>query len=118
MGATQHSRTPGGSGYVLQMPKKRPSRGAGGRYDEVEIGRRIDRLRRDRGVEVKTICSALGLEKWDWSRKVRHKGSSFSIEEVARVADYLSAPYGWPFVPEEVGRMIETHLGAGSHDRG
>lgn len=83
---------------------------AGGRFDEREISARVEKLRRDRGVEVKEICAAVGLEKWDWSRKVRLDRSSFSIQELGLIADYLDAPTGWPFVALEVGMLLDRLL--------
>jgi hypothetical protein len=109
--------TQGGSGgprrpYTPPVPSKTKVSGSG-RYDEKEIAARVDKLRKARGVEVKVICAAIGLEKWDWSRKVRLDRSSFSIEELSRIADYLSAPPGWPFLPAELGEVLERVLRRG-----
>lgn len=88
------------------MPPKKTSSG-GGRYDEREIAARVEALRRARGVEIKRICADLGMEKWDWSRKVRLDRSSFTIEELGKIAELLKAPMGWPFIPIEVGEILE-----------
>jgi hypothetical protein len=101
------------SGYVPRVPGKRSKPSDGGRYDEREIAARVEKLRKGRKVEVKTICAAVGLEKWDWSRRVRLDRSSFTIPELSAIADYLHAPIGWPFIAEETGYLIERILGEG-----
>lgn len=71
-----------------------------------EIGARIDRRRRQLRREVKEVCAEMGLQRWDWSRKVRTDGSFFTIEECGFLADLFDAPVGWPFVAEEVGEAL------------
>ncbi len=80
-----------------------------GRYDPREIAARIDKRRRQRGLSVRAMCETVGLQRWDWSRKVRLDGSSFTLDEIGRIADVLEAPPGWPFLPEEIGEMVR-HL--------
>jgi hypothetical protein len=104
MKPTRSGAGAGGGDYSPRVPAKK---GRGGRFDEREIAARVEKLRRDRGVEVKAICAAIGLEKWDWSRKVRLDRSSFSIAELGLIADYLDAPTGWPFVATEVGQLLD-----------
>ena len=78
-----------------------------GRYDERLIAARVDARRRAMNVEVKQMCAELGIEKWDWSRKIRGDRSSFSISELSKIADLLQAPTGWPFVDEQIGQILE-----------
>jgi hypothetical protein len=80
---------------------------ATGRYDERLIAARVEARRRAKRVEVKAMCADLGIEKWDWSRKVRLDNSSFSIAELSRIAEILDAPPGWPFLDESLGLLIE-----------
>ena len=72
-----------------------------GRYDPREIGARIDKRRRQLGMTVREVCEPLGMHRWDWSRKVRCRGSHFTLEECGALADMMRAPPGWPFLPEE-----------------
>jgi hypothetical protein len=109
MSPTRGPTRPPGDGYSPRVPAKK-GRSPGGRFDEREISARVEKLRRDRGVEVKEICAAIGLEKWDWSRKVRLDRSTFSIRELGLIADYLDAPTGWPFVAPEVGQLLDRLL--------
>jgi hypothetical protein len=80
--------------------KKKRAPDTVGRYDLREITARVDKLRRQRSVPAKVIYADLGMDRWDWSRKVRQAGSSFTIEELGRIADLLDAPAGWPFIPD------------------
>jgi hypothetical protein len=80
---------------------------ATGRFDERLIAARVEARRRAKGIEVKAICAEIGMEKWDWSRKVRLDNSSFSIAELSKIAEILDAPPGWPFLDESLGMMIE-----------
>lgn len=72
-----------------------------GRYDLREIGARVDKRRRKLKIPVKVAAAAIGVEKWDWSRKIRAVGSQVYITECGVLADLFDAPLGWPFVPEE-----------------
>lgn len=106
-GTTRGTRPDRERDYSPAVPGRKKSPAAGGRYDEREIAARVEALRRARGVEVKAICAHLGMEKWDWSRKVRLDRSSFTIDELGRIADFLAAPVGWPFVPTELGEILD-----------
>lgn len=90
---------------AMAEPKKRDL--PAGRYDIREIAVRIEKRRVARNVEVKEICAAIGMEKWDWSRKVRLDRSEFYLGEIGRIADFLDGPLGWPMIPEEVGALLE-----------
>ena len=94
--------------YTRAMsPGRKADRGSGGRYDEREIAARVDKRRKARGVEIKALCAELGIEKWDWSRKIRLDRSAFTIAELGKLADILEAPTGWPFIAEEVGMILD-----------
>lgn len=91
--------------YALTVGGKR-KRHLPGRYDMREIGARVDKRRRQLGREVKDVCAEMGIKKWDWSRKVRADGSSFTVEECGFLADLFEAPPGWPFISEDLGEAI------------
>lgn len=76
-----------------------------------EINARIERRRAERGVTVKALCDAIGIEHYDYSRKIRLKGSSWTILEISRIADHLDAPTGWPFLTDELAEMVDRALG-------
>ena len=94
-------------GYTPAMSGRRKKTVSTGRYDERLIAARVDARRRAMNVEVKQMCAELGIEKWDWSRKIRGDRSSFSISELSKIADLLQAPTGWPFVDEQIGQILE-----------
>jgi len=71
------------------------------RYDEREIGRRIEARRRARGVPVAALCEVCGFDKSSWSRKTRVDRSSFTFQEISLIAEALCAPRGWPFIEDE-----------------
>lgn len=86
----------------------------GTRYDMREICARVERRRRERKLEAKQAAGILGLKKWDWSRKVNNKGSTFTLAELAILADALEAPTGWPFVDERLGHALDQLIGSGA----
>jgi hypothetical protein len=90
-----------------KKPRRRRIFVPGGRYSPFDIGRRVENRRRDLGVTVAELCAVLDFDKADWSRKWRCSGSSFTIAEVSVIADYLKAPVGWPFIPEEMAELLE-----------
>jgi hypothetical protein len=94
---------------LMGGPKKREH---GGRYDMREIAARVDRRRKQRGVTAKELYVDLGLERWDWSKKIRNAGSSFTVEELGRIADLLDAPPGWPFLSDDFwnAREVPAHV--------
>lgn len=55
-------------------------------------------LRKKRGLSIRECCAALGIKKWDYSRKVRLDTSRFTVEELGLLADLFEAPPGWSFV--------------------
>ena len=104
--------------YTRAMsPGRKRDRGSGGRYDEREIAARVEKRRKAKRMEVKALCAELGIEKWDWSRKVRLDRSAFTIAELGKIADILEAPPGWPFVAEEVGELLERVRPPNNRDR-
>lgn len=107
MRATRETPADIGVGYTPPMTGRRKKGTGSGRYDERLIAARVEARRRVRRVEVKQICAELGMEKWDWSRKVRNDRSSFSIAELSRIAELLEGPTGWPFVDEQIGELLD-----------
>lgn len=68
------------------------------RYDHAVIGLRVEAARVRCEVQVKDLCSAVGLPLPSWYKKTRCAGSTFTLDELGRIADALHAPAGWPFV--------------------
>lgn len=96
---------------VSARRKTRPR--GGGRYDLHLISARITQRRKQLGIEAKEIYAAMGLEKWDWSRKLRLDGSSFTIEELGKIAEilYPEGGTGWPFIDAALSEFLDRHLG-------
>ena len=93
------------------MPRS-SSRAPAGRYDPREIALRIERMRVEARVLAKEAAGACGLTEPQWSKKMTHKGSSFSIPELGRIADYFSRVTGkrltgWPFVDATVSELLD-----------
>lgn len=83
---------------------------AGVRYDLKVITSRIKHRMEAQGVPVKVMCDVLGIERWDWSRKVNITDSSFNYREISLIADRLDAPVGWPFIDEALSELFEAYL--------
>jgi hypothetical protein len=54
-----------------------------------------------------------GIGRAAWSKKVRLEDSSFTNEELGRIADFFASVtgrelVGWPFVDEAVSRRFES----------
>lgn len=54
-----------------------------------------------------------GIPRSSWSKKVRLEESSFTNEELGRVADFFASVtgrrlVGWPFVDEAVSEMLDA----------
>jgi hypothetical protein len=71
------------------------------------IGKRLDDLRRDRGLEAKALYDDMNWHKSEYSRK--HRGQTpISDEEIARLVRLLRAPKGWPYISVEEGLLVEA----------
>jgi hypothetical protein len=80
---------------------------SGGRYDVREITRRVLRRMAERKVAPKEMYTHLGWDPSTWSIKTKMERSQFSITDFGRIADYLDAPSGWPFISDEQASQIE-----------
>jgi hypothetical protein len=65
--------------------------------------------RRGRGSR-KEVALAIGLTEQAFSHKMRMVYTSLDIEEIGRIATYLDAPTGWPWVPWSEGERIDAAL--------
>jgi hypothetical protein len=75
-----------------------------------EIGRRVDVLRGERGLEAKELYTDMGWDKSAYSRK--HRGQAkIEDDEVIMLRRLLSAPYPWPYVTLEQAHLLNA-LGA------
>ena len=66
------------------------------------------------GMTASAVAAAVKLTPADWSKKVRLVQSSFTNEELGRIADFFSQVtgrplLGWPFVDETVSALLESH---------
>lgn len=94
-------------GSLLRVPPRSKAPRFGGRYDIRELTIRVVRLMAKRGVTAKQAYSHLGIDKSTWSIKVNLSGTSgFTLWEFGELADFLEAPVGWPFIPEELGELL------------
>jgi hypothetical protein len=78
------------------------------------IGRRIDDLRAERQIEAKELYGHMAWDKSEYSRKIRGL-TAIKPGEAEKVALYLKAPKGWPYVSAEEGVLIEA-LGPFAND--
>lgn len=79
----------------------------GERFSKKVIGRRIDDLRAEREMEAKELYGHMGWDKSEYSRKIRGI-TAIKPGEAEKIAEYLKAPKGWPYVSSEEGQIIEA----------
>jgi transcriptional regulator with XRE-family HTH domain len=68
------------------------------RYSDEAVTERIEKARKKLGITNKEVAERVGIPLDRWSRKMRGAGNSFTLAEIAAVADALESPAGWPFV--------------------
>lgn len=78
----------------------------GERFSKKVIGRRIDDLRAERGMEAKELYGHMSWDKSEYSRKIRGL-TTVTPGEAEKIAAFLRAPRGWPYVSHEEGQIIE-----------
>lgn len=69
------------------------------------LGKRMDDLRRDREMDVKTVCTEMGWHKSEYSRKYRGE-TPLMDHEVVRLRRLLRATSPWPYVSIEEGLLL------------
>jgi transcriptional regulator with XRE-family HTH domain len=77
------------------------------RYSDEAVAERIDRARKQLGLTNKELAGKVGILEASWSRKMRGQGNTFTLTEIAAVADALEAPAGWPFVDWEYAEAMQ-----------
>lgn len=77
------------------------------RYPYEDICRRVVEAMRATGRPAKAVYTELGFGPFLWSKKIRGAGSTFSIGELGQIAEYFSAPRGWPFVDWDAASATE-----------
>lgn len=92
------------------MPRQKV--GKPGRYDYRVIVLRIERMRIECGLMAKQIAADVGLSEAAWSKKMSMNQSSFSLDELGRVAEAFAKASGkpltgWPFVDPDVSRRFD-----------
>ena len=60
------------------------------------------------------VAEAIGIARTAYSKKCRLEASSFTNEELGRLADFFSKQtgrllIGWPFVDETMSALLESH---------
>jgi len=91
----------------------RPSPVVSDRYAMDEIRERIERMRTAVGVTDPKIYRAIKMGQTAWNRKMAAgKPSTFSVVELAAIADYFSHKVGkpltgWPFVDAEAAALLD-----------
>jgi hypothetical protein len=93
------------------VPQHGPAKA--GRYDAALIARRVELMRVACKVTASAAAAAVGLSPPAWSKKVRLEDSSFTNEELGRIADHFAALtgrrlVGWPFVDEAVSALLDA----------
>jgi transcriptional regulator with XRE-family HTH domain len=100
------------------MPTKR-RRSTAGRYSLDRCIIEIAAMRDARGMQDKEIAHACGISPPQFSHKMANASrSSFSVEELGRIADYFAQETGrllpgWPFVSERECALVERALRPG-----
>ena len=87
---------------------------------KIEIGRRLKRLREDRGLTQKEFASEIkGGMDYTYIGKIERGEQLPSLKVLLKVCEAFSVPIGYFFQDEEAAAMIELCLyGLGSHVRG
>ncbi len=92
------------------MPQHGPAKA--GRYDAALIARRVELMRVACKVTAMAAAEGSGIPRASWSKKMRLDDSSFTNEELGRIADYFATLtgrrlIGWPFVDEAISGLLE-----------
>lgn len=71
------------------------------------VGRRMDALRDDRGLDAKQLYIEMGWEKSAYSRK--HRGlTKIEDDEIVLLQRILKEPHPWPFVSVEESLLLKA----------
>ena len=84
-----------------------------GPYQPAIIVARVEARRRELGLAAKSVYTKLGLEKWDWSRRINLK-VPFTVGELSKLCVILSGGTGFPFVDPVVSEIIDAQRGRGA----
>lgn len=82
------------------------------RFDYEAITARIAEACERAGKPAKQVYEAAGLTGDRWYRKMTGRGSTFTLDELGRVADALEAPPAWPFVDWDRAEVLRRSEGA------
>lgn len=69
-----------------------------------------DRLRKKGRGSRKAVALGIGLTEQAFSHKMRGVYTSLDIDEIGRIATFLDAPTGWPWIPWGEGERIDAAL--------
>lgn len=86
-------------------PRKKP--GLVGAYDVERVAAEIDAARKRLKFSVAEAAEASGIKRTVWYKKVDVEGSSFSFDDISRIAAAFRAPQGWPLIPWELAEDFE-----------
>ncbi len=86
-------------------PRKKP--GLVGAYDVERVAAEIDAARRRLKLSVQQAADMSGIGRTVWYKKVDVEGSSFSFDDISRIAASFKAPPGWPLIPWELAEDFD-----------
>lgn len=76
------------------------------RFDPAEIGERVKKARRKKGLSTEALAAQVGIGKDSLYKK--QKGTQpWYMDEVSRIAELLEAPPGWPFIDWDAATLLE-----------
>lgn len=96
---------------AVQMPKPSPT-ATGGRYSMKRVSLNIEQMRTRLGLSQKECADGVGMTEATFSKKINLKGSSFSVPELGRIADYFAHIAGrrlpgFPFLDPDLVDILE-----------
>jgi hypothetical protein len=76
------------------------------------IARRVELMRVACKLTAQAAAEGAGIGRAAWSKKIRLEDSSFTNEELGRIADFFATVTGrrlsgWPFVDETVSALLD-----------
>lgn len=94
------SKRPARLRFTPMSPRKKPS--PEGAYDLGRVTAEIEHGRKRRGLSVKALAADVGIGRKVWYKKRDMDESTFSFDDMSRIAKALDAPPGWPLLPWEL----------------
>lgn len=102
--------------YSPRVAKKRKAEGP---YTMDLIVARVEARRREMKLTAKAVYTELGLQQWDWSRRI-NQITPFTVDELSRLCVLLEGGTGFPFIDTTASDIIDRARSAPAppnHDR-